>query len=492
MIIGAMVYFVILNLLALTTAFKRKWTIASFIGLALNIIGTIYIVSQSTNEIATVLYVMFAFLVYTLIPIVGTYREKLKFKTSDIVLLAINTFLSSLIMYTLFYAYNWDDATGILSIIFAILYLLLGWLIEKKFSGEKHTQALFYLTGLTFVVLIIPFQFGINWLTLGWLVQGAGLTTYGILTDAKNFMRVGYIINGLCLWAFLIFDLVLQINFHFPWKYLAITIGSLIILAAYAYKKTLSSEWQKAYKYLTIINLWAYAMYVCYKLYERLELEFFNADYLINAFGVLLTFLIAYTLLRIKILSDLGTKIASIILYIIGIFGIFALNLDSPYSNDAPIIVIMLGTAALVIISLLSVYIVYDLMKLTVMEFKVGVEWYPMIVSAYFIIILTQNLITQYNFSFANAWISIIYVLTALAWIIFGFAKRYSFIRKAGLGLALLAVAKLFIIDLAALTQGYRIISYFVLGVTLVAISFVYQYFSKRLELKMETDNVSD
>jgi hypothetical protein len=40
---------------------------------------------------------------------------------------------------------------------------------------------------------------------------------------------------------------------------------------------------------------------------------------------------------------------------------------------------------------------------------------------------------------------------------------------------------------LATLTSGYRVVSYFALGTTLIAISFLYQYFSKRLELKEET-----
>jgi uncharacterized membrane protein len=124
------------------------------------------------------------------------------------------------------------------------------------------------------------------------------------------------------------------------------------------------------------------------------------------------------------------------------------------------------------------------MMKMIVVERKMGIEWYPLIISGYFVVVLTQNLIAQFNLSFSNAAISIIYVLTALAWIIFGFARRYSFIRKFGLGLALLSVIKLFLIDLASLTEGSRIISYFVLGVILIAISFVYQYFNKRLELK--------
>ena len=86
--------------------------------------------------------------------------------------------------------------------------------------------------------------------------------------------------------------------------------------------------------------------------------------------------------------------------------------------------------------------------------------------------------------SFSSAAISVIYVLTALAWIVYGFMRRFAFIRRFGLVLAIFAVVKLFLIDLSGLTQGYRIISYFALGITLIAISFVYQFFSKRLELK--------
>jgi uncharacterized membrane protein len=83
---------------------------------------------------------------------------------------------------------------------------------------------------------------------------------------------------------------------------------------------------------------------------------------------------------------------------------------------------------------------------------------------------------------FTNFTISIIYILLAFAWIVFGFIKKYSFLRRSGLGLSFLAMAKLFLLDLAILTEGYRIISYFAFGIVLIAISFVYQYFSKRLE----------
>ncbi|MCL2456796.1 MAG: DUF2339 domain-containing protein, partial [Defluviitaleaceae bacterium] len=445
MIFGAMIYFVVLNLLVLLVSFEKKWSVASFIGLALNIVGTIYITSNfwgktpAHEKFVVVLYVLFAFVIYTIVPIIGTYKSETIFKKRDVVLLAINTFFSSLVMYIMFYVFGWEDFTGILAIIFAAIYLSLGWLIERKFDGEKHTQALFYLTGLAFVVLVIPFQFGRAWLTLGWLAEGVALTSYGILKNEKSFKRAGYAINSLCLAAFLIFDLSWNIDDLFAYKYLAITLGSIIILGAYVYKKTLSDAWQKAYKYAVITNLWFYSMYLVSQFENVLMKEYgraatYNISYLMAALAIMATFLIACVAPRIKVLSDLGIKIISIVLYVIGILWLFILNSSkNPVSVSEPTFEITLvGTFVIVIVGILSVFAMRDLMKLVVMERTLGIEWYPLIISAYFVIILTQNLITQYNLSFSNVWISIIYVLTALAWILFGFARRYSFIRRFG------------------------------------------------------------
>ena len=502
-IYGAMVYFIALNLLALLISFKKKWRISSFTGLFLNIAGTFYIcfnfwkTDDAVKMVLTVLYVLFAFLIYTSIPIISTYRTKTKFKKSDIVLLAVNTFFSSTIMYAVFYNFDWQAYDGLLAVAFASIYLLLGRFIEKKFAGEeRHTRALFYLTGLAFVVLIIPLQFGRSWLSLGWLAEGVLLASYGILTGEKIFKRAGFIISLLCLGAFVLFDCILMNHFMFVYKYLAITLGSLVVLGAYMYKKMMSGRFVKIYKYFALTNVWLYTMYlILEKLWNILSAHrwdtAFEINYLLAASAVVATFSLAYAFARIKLLYDLGTRILSAVLYIIGIVSLTFINTTSSpvyytylRADTSSLGITVIGTAILIVLGVLSVLALRDTVRTVVLERKLGIEWYPLIISGYFVIILTQNLITQFDLSFSSAAISIIYVLTALAWIIFGFMRRYSFIRKFGLGLAILSVIKLFLIDLAGLTQGHKIVSYFVLGITLITISFVYQYFNKRLELK--------
>jgi hypothetical protein len=345
-------------------------------------------------------------------------------------------------------------------------------------------------------VLIIPLQFGRAWLSLGWLAEGVLLASYGILKDEKNFKKAGFIICLLCLGAFLLFDFSWMRRDLFVWKYTAITIGSLLILGAYMYRKTMSGSFASVYKYFVIVNAQIYAVYIIHKLGDTLYKAYptnqtFQIAYLISAASITAVFLIAYAVTRIKLLSSPGIKVLSVLMYCAGIIWMFANNgIDTPVariylrSTTPDFGITAAGTAILAVLGVFSVLVVRDAMKIIITQRKKGIEWLPLVVSGYFVVLLSQNLISQYNLSFSSAAISVIYVLAALAWIIFGFVRRFAFIRRFGLALAIFAVAKLFIIDLATLTQGYRIVSYFALGVMLIAISFVYQYFSKRLELK--------
>jgi len=347
---GAMVYFAALNLFALIVSLNRKWRVMAFTGLSFNIIATAYIClfagtgrSWSSGgpdileKTLTIIYAVFAFLIYTAIPVISTYRAKTNFKKSDVVLLAINTVFSGLIMYGVFSRLRLYDYDGFLAVAFAVFYLLLGRFIEKKFQNEEpHIKALFYLTGLAFVVLIIPLQFGRAWLSLGWLAEGVLLAVYGILKNEKNFRKAGFVICILCLGAFLIFDLSWMRRDMFVWKYSAITLGSLLILGAYMYKKTMAGSFAAVYKYFALANAQIYVIYIIHKLGNLLYAAYpgrqaFQIDYLVSAACITAIFFIAYAITRIKLLSSPGIKVMSVMLYAAGIIWLFVNNgINSP------------------------------------------------------------------------------------------------------------------------------------------------------------------
>ncbi len=65
-----------------------------------------------------------------------------------------------------------------------------------------------------------------------------------------------------------------------------------------------------------------------------------------------------------------------------------------------------------------------------------------------------------------------LYAAAAMAW---GFIRSAPAVRYAALGLFGLTIAKVFLVDLATISTLYRIVSFLVLGLVLLAVSFVYQ-----------------
>ena len=56
-----------------------------------------------------------------------------------------------------------------------------------------------------------------------------------------------------------------------------------------------------------------------------------------------------------------------------------------------------------------------------------------------------------------------------------GFGRRSAFLRWQGLFLLAVSIGKVFLVDMSALSQGYRILSFLGLGALLLVVSFVYQ-----------------
>jgi uncharacterized membrane protein len=74
------------------------------------------------------------------------------------------------------------------------------------------------------------------------------------------------------------------------------------------------------------------------------------------------------------------------------------------------------------------------------------------------------------DFTYSALWMAYGAVLMVI-----GFLRRSAFVRWQALLLIAATIMKVFVYDVSQLDRGYRIVSFIVLGVLLLAISFVYQ-----------------
>ena len=80
----------------------------------------------------------------------------------------------------------------------------------------------------------------------------------------------------------------------------------------------------------------------------------------------------------------------------------------------------------------------------------------------------------------AHMYISVMWALYGAALMIVGFWKRASLLRYIALGLFALLLGKVFFLDTSEVKSVYRIAAFLATGVTLVAVSYLYQYVRKK------------
>ena len=76
---------------------------------------------------------------------------------------------------------------------------------------------------------------------------------------------------------------------------------------------------------------------------------------------------------------------------------------------------------------------------------------------------------------FESYWISIGWFAESAVLMTVGFWRRSAFVRWQALALIALTITKVFVLDIWGLERGYRIISFVLLGILLLAVSFLYQ-----------------
>lgn len=504
LLVGSMVYFFALHLLVLFLSFNKKWRVVSFFELFLNIISAATVTNLALTmfyenpsfyfyRFLFLLYPLCSFALYTAIPLIHAKQTEKPFQLSDVIFFAVNTLASSIVILQLLYPARLTNLQGMTAIFFALVYFGISKVVQRYFTSEKRITALFLLTALTFVILVVPFQLGTKWISIGWLIEGVLLATYGILQNDKVFKRVGYFTFALCIGAFVIIDSVFYWEtFYFTLNYTFITLGSFVILTALMYKNSLINTGQRIFQLASLLNLWVYFIYLIYQeLAYTIKFTNYNQRYLLGALAVTITFLMAFIIVRIPRMQSRSIRILAVIQYTAGSLFAFLLNvIRSPFRvHEATTSIMIVGSLILVGLSALCILAVYDLGQIMVVEKVFSPRLIPLMVSAYFLLILTQYLIFHYRLHFSSIIISILYAVMAIVWIFYGFIKQTVFIRRFGLALALASVVKLVLVDLYSLTQGYRIISYFALGISLVGISMIYQYFDRKLEAKEGADN---
>ena len=542
LVIFAAVYFTILSLLALLIATKKNWRVARFIGLGAVLISGMVMMGVGygtepnlSTPVLVGVAIIVSFLAYIIIPVFGAWFTKTKIIAADIVLLILNVLFSYLWMLCWVFIYSpyaifglrfpsittygtmilrfppntdWYDSTTIAAALvtafFAITCIVMAFISER----QKHTgvpksetgslRALFFVTGISFTGLIVLFALDSVWFSAGWVIQATGLALYGIFKNRRRFIVAALAIGGVCLFTFLTVNLVNYSDPLFIWQYLLITLAALVVSVAAMSREPKRRDigvWLSIFRGVAVFNFWIFLTYV---LLDELYLEMLRIfDSLIATRVVVHNFVVliavvsslvfAFILPRIRYIADLSIRIVAVTIGTIGIITLLFFNglylgVAGLYGLDYWGLVLAVTVFVMfILVNVAAVGWVNDLLRYLNKIRRLSVGPYALIVSGFAVFLIIQNLVVQFDLRASSLVLTLIFGITALAWVISGFIKRNNVMRVGGLSMAFFAVLKLFVLDLYRLETTARIVSYFVGGIVLLAIAFSYQWFNKRL-----------
>ncbi len=423
--------------------------------------------------IAAAIYMAVSFGMYSAFSAVRCYKDGGKLGKYGVPLIvAQSAALSLSILFSL--CFSERPICGIIMVSYCVLYLVATVYLAK--SPKRKTGLAVCAENLLLAALTAAlFSFVIGrFAYMAYHIFAAALYIWGIWKNDRAFKIRGLITLGLSESYFV---LVCGLNFLNPvflWQFTLnaiLWIGIMTILAV----KGNRGKWLSSLSCFSLVKAAIWGVYLIIKFTVR------NVGFngLIGAALTAAVFMLTgFTAGKLKFMGK-AAPISSICFYSFGLLCLFNANILNGGINANATVIAIITVIAVNIASVLSVLDMALRIKSLVPRFARAVG---LVTSAFALYTITTVLDGNGWVAFASCIISVIYLAAATVWIMVGFVKNNTLLRRFGLALSLLASAKLFLFDFSGIGTSGRMLMCIGFGITLLCISFAYGYFSKKLK----------
>lgn len=483
----ALAYLMVFNAVVLGISIRHKWNQIMYIGFLFNVPCVGYLLSYLGNDILAIVLAYANFLLYLTVILYRNLKDRAPLNGADLALLGLNTLTNCAMVYYLFNRAGYGDYTGLLAVFYAAVYFGLAYFVDKH-KGNRGMINTFYAFAVGFSILVIPLQLSNEWIFFGWLIEACLYVYLGRLYRIKplEYMGIGLVV--LSHVAFVMFNRTsLEIARAFPalvdFKYAALVVSEAFVAWTYWYIGNQRKEEGLPplatlirYPIAGHISLFlAYEAYMTYKtLLAPIPTEGIEA--LVLVWGTILLSNMVFQRLKAERYMDFRKykAISESIIYVllIGINGISFGTEGLRWWLDAALLIG--GNSAIL-------WRMNAFLKDLQYQNRMTREARVVVLGTYTLVVYFINLTGTFRPVNLSVVLNISMILFSLLYITLGFKMNVVMLRRMGLGLSLLATVKMLIIDSLSFSLIQKIFSYFVFGLVLIAISFVYQRITKRM-----------
>ena len=545
-------YIIILNIGILALAYHKKWSIINVLSYIFTVVLYGGWLAKDLNTDAPhflgALVFGFAFyLLFILINIINNLRTKGTFSTTELSIIASNTFLFYAAGMAVLSSYH-PELKGAFTTALGLLNFSYAWFFYKKFGLDKNAVYLLIGLTLTFITLAVPIQFDGHSITLFWAAEAVLL-----LWLSQKSKITSYFFASIVVYFLMLISLIIDWSKIYPnaisldivLNKIAIT-GLFSVLCSVAIYYLLKKETEDKKQFGFSLNPAQYQNFIgviCIVLgyfVGMLEVNY-QANYYVSGAYSALAFAVVYHLLFSATLfhfiskskEELLLKIATILA--MANIVLFAL-LFSKIAFEEHQEFISTGIQQRIgfylhYVSLAT--ILYFSWKLYAVNKENPVfEWFKknsiIWLASFFIIYIASSEVMLHGLILSNSPISlqdihtseiykdataneilyakidlaknairesrtqivktsypILWGILAFVFLIIGIKKRNKILRIVALTLLGITIVKLFLFDISNASETGKIIAFILLGVLILIISFVYQ----KLKVLVQDDN---
>ena len=533
-------YMGIINIGILVIAYKKYWKslyYSSFI-ITWLIYGSwiSFSYEYDTQYKIALIFLGLFFLIFYATFLAYKLKASEKFKTSDIILLLLNSFIFYGFGYGLFLQNETGaQLLGVFTLCNAILHFVVSVLIYKRKLADRN---LYYLVSglvLVFITIAIPVQLDGNWVTLLWAFEAALLFWIGRKKNVPIYEYLSYPLMVLALFSLLqdwsASYSVSQYNRPTIKPILNITfITSILFLAAFGFINWINKTTQQVNeisKGNTIFRIMSFAIpgILLSVLYSSffLEIQFYwdtlyydsevamtgenqydysKFNYDLKGFGKIwllnysLLFIAALIYVNIKKLKNRVLGIVSLTLGLLVLFmflttGLYGLSelresyVDQYLSEyyETGFFNVGIRYVSFVFLSVLM-FGIYKLIKQPFLKINFIIP-YEIILHITILWIASSELLNWMDIAGSNQsyklGLSLLWGLYSLLLIVLGIWKNKKYLRVGAIILFGITLIKLFFYDITSLNTIAKTIVFVSLGILLLIISFLYNKYKNRI-----------
>lgn len=440
-------------------------------------------------------------MMYLLMPIVYEIIQKTKSQAEDVLLIFFNAIVTFIYLWIIL-DNSPRGALPLAAVIIAIAHLVLAAVVTKRNKQDTNLRVVLTSIAIFFITIAIPLYFKLYFLTVAWIAEGLILAIIGLRYRSWRtqfssivplLLSLIYMISKLPL-----HDQSFQLIFN-PAFGLWVLLAAALLVYHIIFRLTGALE-ENIKKLISRLTFVFFGLVLFFAITAELLA---NCDINIQdgaaarryfATGMVVLAIVEMFFFTVKPISPSGSlcRIITLTAGLIGtIFSLIALTLyRSSFMiflnlNFAIAFALVLGLLGL---AWLTKHYTKDFNPQTIAAQMPAafVIWAVVLL----LVLLTEQIWYFFDYStsgiagkagiVAQMWISIAWAIYGTALMIVGFFAGSRPLRYIALGLFAILLGKVFFIDTQQMESIYRIIAFLATGVTMVGISYLYQFLKKK------------